>query len=218
MDFVVSAIHCVRSVEEASSFFLKQLGFEQVVSDEDSVTVSNGSVQVRLVSSETPEHTMTLEVRTKRLERARQRWLSVPEVQSVSEVQIVRENRHEVLVQAPHSVNILLVRHLTEDDLGVLPPLPTQLDWEAEADTYTRHILRCIPISFREDARVKITEAAEVRAAEEGEITVNLETALRVFVKETPFFQRRALWEEYERLGLDAPFFFEEVGGYPEEE
>ncbi len=213
MDFALSVVHPVTEVEPASHFFLNVLGFQKVTHDPYGVVVGNGSIQIRLclASPETGEVSkLHLELTSSNLDRSREQWLKRPEVLAVSEKIVVSQERHEVRVQGPHNLNLTIFRLFNEDDLGLLPELPTSFDWSEETETAVKLLLRCVPLPFRKEARIKVTEKAEMNAAEAGEISVGMTVALHSFIQETPLFQHRALWEEMEKIDLDPKLYFPE--------
>ena len=103
---------------------------------------------------------------------------------------------------------LTLTRDFNEDELGVFPPLPMSLDWDADAGRCIQKILRVVPLSFRQVARVRITEKAEMLAAEEGSVTVNLDCAIKALAEATPVFQHPSLVEGLLELGYEPHDYF----------
>lgn len=210
MRFITSVIHKVRDIKAACSFFIF-LGFEIKQNTSDWVTLENGSVSVRLIAlkdNENFDHNLNLELTTKNLEEDTKDLTSYPGV-SLLEKQINHsQERIENKIQCPHNLIISLIREFDEDELGTIPPLPTSLYWEAEAEECVKQLVRIVPLSFRQNARIKITEKAEMLAASKGSITVTINDAVQALAEATPHFQHRALEEALIERGIDPLNYF----------
>jgi len=114
------------------------------------------------------------------------------------------ENRIVREIELAGEVTVHLVRSLTEDDLGILPPLPASLVWREESDGLVRRVLRSVPLTFREAARSRVTRRAESIALEAGFVEVGLLPAVRGLAEATPAFQHATLRKALDDEGIDA--------------
>jgi hypothetical protein len=210
MRFVTAIVHQVENPDKAADFFCSVLGFYPAQNQNNhGLLLENGAVTVRLVSDSciipTPLH---LELYSKHLEENSQALLGFPEVSLISEKVRVSPYRLETRLQAPHGLVITLFKEFNEDDLGILPALPIFLDWENQAIKCVQQLLTYIPIDFRQLARTRITERAEVLAAEQGEISVVLNIAVQALAETTPHFQHPTLVAALRERGIDPLQYF----------
>ena len=194
MRFVTATIHRVDHLASASHFFCTALGFHIKTQTDSSQLLENGSVTIRL-STEThiPFTTLHLELNCRQLEPETQTLLTFTDTLLIAEHTQTTPYRLENRIQAPHNLLITLVKEFNEDEIGIMPLLPTCLDWQAAAVSCIQQLLTYIPIAFRQTARSRITERAEVLAAERGEITVDLADAVQALADTTPVFQHPTL-------------------------
>jgi hypothetical protein len=71
-------------------------------------------------------------------------------------------------------------------------------------------MLKLVPIGFRQAARTRVTERAEMLAGEAGQILVNLDNAVRALAATTPVFQQSALVSALQQEGIDTLPYFQE--------
>lgn len=210
MRFVTAIIHRVENIAAAGDFFCTVLGFAAQNQSNYGLLLENGAVTVRLVSdANIVSTTLNLDLYSKQLDEDSQILLAFPGISLISENVYVSPYRLETRLQAPHALIISLFKEFNEDDLGILPALPISLDWEEQTLDCIQQLLRYIPISFRHLARTRITERAEVLAAEQGEITVALNTAVQALAETTPHFQHPILITALRERGIDSLQYFQ---------
>ncbi|MDQ6975404.1 MAG: hypothetical protein Q9M22_02435 [Mariprofundaceae bacterium] len=109
-------------------------------------------------------------------------------------------------------LQLCLCRTLNEDELAVLPPLPKNLPWDEQVDSLVRHVLRIVPVDFRNKARARITERAEFLCLGEGDLLVTEGVAIQALKDATLDFQQRELYETLQEQGIDVDRYF--IDGY----
>lgn len=209
MNFVISVIHSVADLAEAATFLCDALDFQCKYQSAEALVVENGAITVRLVpGKESEQGCLNLELQTRNLAQITAELLSLPDVTLIVQPVAITPERVESRLQGPYGIIITLVQEFNEDELGVIPPLPTSLIWNEDADDCIRQMLRLIPISFREAARVRITERAEMLAAEDASITVNIDCALQALADVTPLFQHPVLMSALLQCGIEPSGYF----------
>lgn len=206
MNFIVSIIHVVVDVEQAADFLIDVLNFQERSRTQDSVQVDNGALSVRLVTTgimARAKTTLELEMSTEDLPAAAQHYQAIAGVEILTEPQRLSQEQLEMRLQGPQNIIITLSKTFDEDELAILLPLPTSLDWHEDAEIAVQRLLRIVPLGFREQARQRVTEQAEMAAAYNGEVTVDQLTAIRSLAQATPTFQHQALREALAVEGLN---------------
>ncbi len=216
MSFAFAVIHAVDDVEQAAAFFRDVLDFREHSRGSGWAQVENGALTVRLVAAD----------RFARAPSDLELDLATPDVSAASAALLKREgleplmaptwvsaDRMEARLRAPHRVVLTLSRIFDEDALGILPELPTSLVWTEDAAAYTQRLLRFVPVSFRAQARKRVTECAETLAITAGDVTVERDTALRALVMSTPPFQHEGLRVAFRDEGVDPEPLFAELAG-----
>lgn len=214
MDFAVSIIHSVSDLANATEFLCSVLGFQQKEVAKHTTVVENGAITIRLIDgcNDIKNSGLTLELQTQDIAATMLHLLNRRGVSVLNQppLDFNGQERVEALLSAPHSINILLVQEFNEDQLGIMPPLPTSLIWAEDAESCVKRMLKLVPLSFRQPARVRVTERAEMLAGEEGLVTVNLDQAIRALAQTTPAFQRPVLTSALQQEGIDLDCYFEE--------
>jgi catechol-2,3-dioxygenase len=210
MRFVTAIVHRVENLVEASDFFCHTLGFyAQNKSTNYGVLLENGAVAVRLVDdADVLPTALNLELYSKQIDEDSAALLAIPGINLIAEQKRVHPTRLETYLQAPHGVTITLYQEFNEDELGIMPELPISLDWEQSAVDCIQQLLTYVPIDFRQLARHRVTERAEVLAAEQGEISVALEIAVQALAETTPHFQHPTLVAALQERGINPQNYF----------
>lgn len=204
MRFVTAIIHQVENLDTARDFFCTVLGFSAQHQGDNSCLLENGAVSVRLLNHVSLcATTLNLELYSKNLDEDSQALLAFPGLSLISDKIQLTPYRLETRLQAPHNLIISLFQEFNEDDLGILPALPISLDWEDQALDCIQQLLTYVPIDFRQLARTRVTERAEILAAEQGEISVDLNTAVQALAEITPHFQHPTLVAALRERGID---------------
>ena len=214
MNFVVSVLHCVDDLPATVTFLCEVLGFQQQSATANVAVVENGAVVIRLLSQPNGiSDNLTLELSSQDKAQTLAQLLNDPRIQILQQTTAFsRQDRQETLLQAPHGIKILVAQEFNEDQLGIMPPLPTALIWDDDAEACVKKLLQIVPISFRAAARTRVTERAEMLAGETGSVTVNLATALSGMALATPLFQHPALIEALHAEGINPSAYFQELG------
>lgn len=210
LNHVVAVLHKTKEPQNARNFLVHQLGFTQHTDDKQGWLVDNGTLHIRLLPLDPEEapSRVHLEVLSNRLEKSVHRLTSREDVELRKAIHAISIWRKEAHLTTHYGFDLTLFHEYNEDELGILLPLSTSLEWAEEVQHTIQRILLSVPIAFREKARVEIVEKAEVRAAEDGEIEVFLHHALHACAQSTPLFQHRALREKMLEEGIDpTPFF-----------
>lgn len=205
MRFVTAIVHPVENLNAAGDFFCTALGFSAQNKCNNWILLENGAVTVRLVAADTSDIStwLNLELYSKQLDQDCQTLLAFSGVGLISEKVQISPYRLETRLQAPHRLIIILFREFNEDEAGITPPLPISLDWEDQAVDCIQQLLTYVPIDFRQLARTRVTEQAEILAAEQGEISVTLNIAVQALAEITPHFQHPVLVEALRERGID---------------
>lgn len=209
MRFVTAIVHYVENLATARDFFCHGLGFYASSQRNDyGVLLENGAVSVRLLEGKTTSYPLNLEIYSQQLDEDCTALLAFSNVSLFSKKKQVHLYRLEICLQAPHNLKITLFQELNEDDLGILPTLPLSLDWEQPAIECVQQLLTYIPLDFRQLARQRIIERAEMLAAEQGEISVILENAVQALAETTPYFQHATLVTALQERGINPQNYF----------
>lgn len=215
MNFAVSVVHCTDDILAAADFLCKALGFQHKEITGNAVIVENGAITIRLIKriDGLTDAALTLEFQTQDIGLTIQQLMTYENVRLVNQdkgAEINHQGRVEAFLQASYGLNVLLVQEFNEDQTGIMPALPSELIWDEEADLCTRRMLKLVPITFRQSARIRVTERAEMLAGEVGSVTVSLDTAVRALVQTTPLFQRPSLQDALQEEGIETGNYFEE--------
>lgn len=212
--YPLAAQATVAHLDRASEFFEVALGFPVRSRSAVAAELDNGSMVIRLVAG--PHNSkLTLVLMAQNLREAAQALLAHPEVTSLREEDWVSPCRKETGVCYDGWLELVLARDYNEDELGLSPELPTDLEWDAAALALMHSLVARVPLPYRAGARLKSTRGAEAFTLEKGEVVVQPFEAVRGMVRATPLFQHQALWRALSELGQDpqrwAPELVEEL-------
>lgn len=214
MPHILSVIHVVEEVGAAALFCQEVLGWALIAQDAGSATLDNQSVRLRLqaATDEQVSGALRVEISVRDLEAHRERWAEHPAFSVLREVHHVDVFRAEVHLQGPHGFVLVLSRTYDEDELGLIPPLETELCWEEKAEELLRRLLLLVPVAFRQNARTRCVEIAEWLAVEGGDVEVDTACAVRASIRGAPFFMRDVVREQLVEEGIDVARYAEEFG------
>jgi len=201
---VVSIVHPVPDLDAAEAFFAEALRLPACGRGEGWLALDNGAFRVRLAGAGPcyRPRLLELEIEATEVDEEVARLCCFPGVADTG-CGHASSDRVERRLAAPHGLTLVVFRMLTEDDLDVPPPLPSSLPWEPAADALVRQVLRAVPLAFRDGARTRVTEQAEIEAVASGEISVSVPASVRGLFAATPPFQHAQLRAEVARH-LDA--------------
>jgi hypothetical protein len=205
VNFVLGVVHRVEHPVEAARCLSETLGFNRVETDGDFQVVENGALTIRLVPSDQPQGWLELDAASEDLSESMGQYLPLgwhPD-ESGKEPHWATPTREELRLLGPHRFALTLFREYSEDELGILPELPTSIPWEEDADQLVRELLRIVPLAFRDSARERIVKAVETDVLVAGQLCVTRGPAVRAMVRVTPDFQHHSLREEIEQRGLE---------------
>ena len=169
----------------------------------------NGSICLWVVQSYEPadESPITIMMASPDVPQA------VAELSLRSEVTLIQgpswtaPNRFEAELAVGSWLRLIVGRTYDEDELGLVPELRTELEWEESARDLLKKLLRRVPVSFRASAREKSVARAEAIAAGRGEVLVLKADGVRAIVEVTPHFQHLLLRDTLSELAEDlTPF------------
>jgi hypothetical protein len=210
MDFVISIIYWVADPFAAAAFLCNHLGFQQKQSSDHGIVVDNRAVAIRLTRlSVQNQEALNLELQSQNLGKTTEALLKLPNVSLIGGKISVGGTRVENRLQGPHGIIITVSQEFNEDQLGVMPPLPASLIWDEKAENAIRQLLRFTPVHFRDVARIRITEQAEMLAAAQASITVNLDYALQALAELTPHFQHPLLISALQQMEIEPTAHFQ---------
>ncbi len=205
--YAVAAVVPVSEPELTATLLVESLGFQRREDEAGgTVVVDNGALVLRLARRDEGPlggPAVALEVETDDLDGAVETLRRDGRVLSVDTDRRPRTDRVVRRVELAAEVVVYLVRTLSEDDLGVLPPLPSSLVWHERGDEIVRRVLCSVPLLFRRAARERVTRRAEAIALEAGLVEVGVLPAVRGLVEATPKFQHGTLRRALREQGVD---------------
>ena len=198
--FPVSIIHDVERLDEAVEFLEKGLEFATQSRDSDEARLDNGAIAIRLTRGSGSR--LRIDIHTRDLDAAARR-LSEVGARPIDEARWISAQCQQQRFDAPHGFDLLLSRLYNEDEVGIVPDLPTSLEWSPDAIEQVKVLLRRVPVDFRDQARRRATERAEYLALERGDVSVDLELGIRAIIQMTPAFRVDEVRGTLSELGYD---------------
>lgn len=185
--FALATVVPIADPQRASAFLVTHLGFERRAEPTGEGRLENGALVLRLRPGTAPDR-LRLQVISNDMSADAARFAGL------SGCWVGGLERQGSLLRTAVSldcgIDLDLEQELTEDDLGILPPLDATLEWEEVADRALREWLRTVPLAFRADARGRATNAAETAALHNGSVVVTLAEAALGLLEATPAFGR----------------------------
>jgi hypothetical protein len=189
--YALAVVVRVPNVAEACALLRDQLGFSLREERTGEALLDNGALCFRLVEGRANAR-LAIELTTKQLDETLAAWTSKATL--VTEAAWVSNARREARLHVADWLELVVSRTYDEDELGVVPALPSSLPWRDDAETMLKAALTCVPVAFRGDARVKATQRAEELAVVEGtRLEVDIGLAARALLEVTPPFQHERL-------------------------
>jgi hypothetical protein len=193
----------VRDLGVSVEFFGSVLQMPVRVAGAGWATVDNGSISLRLVEGAAAAEPVAVELTTRDVAETTAELCALPGVEVASEVAWVHPGRQEQRLSTPHGVTLVVARDYDEDELGVVPDLPTSLPWDDVAVQTAQELLANIPVSFRTHARQEVTTHSEHLTVQAGDVVVTETIAIRAVIQLTPALKLGALRTALEARGLD---------------
>jgi len=208
MNYARAFIFYVKDLQEIQSVLVNALEFTVTERNEISCRLENGALCIRLLkSAENTRQILTLDISSSDIAASIAYYQQYGFTQ-LGGTQWLSATREEVTMQSSVPVCLVIARDYNEDELGVMPPLQTSLEWHDDALLLAQRLIKTIPVGFRDNARHKIIELAEADTIVAGQIEVDQQLAIRAIIKVTPDFQHDALKDEIVNNGLAVKDFF----------
>jgi hypothetical protein len=208
VNYVISVIHKVADLTQAENFLIDQLGFKSTAAGDGWVELDNGALGVKLLQSDVADCSeLNFNISCSDFEDTLEKYQKQG-FKLVSQPFWSAASVQQAYLRGPHHLHLTIFREYDEDELDILPELPTSIDWSADARKMIRQLLKSVPVSFRELARVRVTDTAESNTIVAGETEVSLPLALQSMVQVTPGFQHEGLKAEMNKNGIDPEDYF----------
>jgi hypothetical protein len=193
----------VPNLDASVEFFGSVLSMPVRVAGAGWATVDNGSISLRLVEGRAAAEPVEVELTTRDIAETTAELCALPGVQVISRSAWPHPGRQEQRLSTPHGVTLVVARDYDEDELGVVPPLPSSLPWDDVAVQTAQELLANIPVSFRPNARKEVTSHSEYLTVQAGDVVVTETVAIRAVIQLTPALKLGALRAALAARGLD---------------
>ncbi len=208
MNFVISINHLVNDLSQFSHILSDLLEFTIEEEQENFVLLNNGALSIRLIlDNNSQTQPLRLDISCTDIEQAQNNYLGQG-FQILKPANWVSSKRQEIQLQHPLNIHLYLFHHYNEDELNLLPDLDTHLEWQQDALNITQKLLTTVPLSFRENARIRVVQTAENDAIVLGQITINQSQAIQAMIKITPDFQHHHLYDALKHHQLPVKDYF----------
>lgn len=173
----------VTDLERSLRLYSAASGFEVRARGEGYADVDTGGVLLRLLEARRPEHHASIRLQAGNVEAG---LAALIQAGAASLYEPTRTPSQELVgaVRDPDGHTIYVWRALSEDEYDHVPPLPTRLTWDPEADALLRSLLKRVPALFRVLARYRVTRIAEDLA--ERTRRVSREEVVRAYILASP--------------------------------
>lgn len=185
---VTGVVHVTSELEQAARFLIGVLDFQPRYSWDGGIALENGSLVVYLTEGPAAHEKTTLQLSVGRFTDGFEELRAHPDLQFIDQPRLAPHLRC-ARFGAPFGFELLLLRELDEDELGLELPLDVHLEWPSDVLALMQDLLASVPQAFRPRARTRLVEAAEARALALGEVIVLEETAVGALIDITPDFQ-----------------------------
>lgn len=202
MFFGTSHIHIqVSDLDKAISLWCDVIGLAEHKRGSNFVDVDSGSVILRLIERDVITHPVIVRIHAADIQAAFNRLLDAG---MTSYLEPAQTDDLELVAGARDTDGntILVWRELTEDEYNFTPDLPTESEWQPEAEALLKQLLKRVPAMFRATARKRTTRAIEALSREEGN-DIDREQVIRGYIMATPRFMRSQLVEPLREEGIN---------------
>jgi hypothetical protein len=163
--------------------------------------LDSGSLVIRLEFTDANMNDMELECRTMAFARGAAELLERG-LTAVGEVESL-DGRTCQRFRGPHGFIVQLSEVRASGTFRAPIVIPTNLEWVDSAEALLDAILGAVPGNFRDQAVRQAAERAEYLAAAQGEVIVDLSTAVQAVIETTPAFKLDALRAALRERQLD---------------
>ena len=173
----------VADVERSLRIYAHATGFAVRARGEGFADVDAGGVILRLIETRAPELRAAVRLQSPAVEDG----LAALIAAGASALYPAERTPQQELVGAvrdPDGHTVYVWRALSEDEYDFVPPLPTKMTWDEDADALLRSLLKRVPALFRVLARYRVTRVAEELAA--GTRRVGREEVIRGYILASP--------------------------------
>ncbi len=201
MEFVAAINYGYYQFREVADFLCEHLGFQEVSSDDISVTVNNGVLSLRFFMHSNKELSLQLDVEATDYKETISKFDSIG-FRNLGDHSTPTKFRVEQSFHGPFGLHLTIYQVLTEDDLGIPTDLKATLDWKPDAEKMAQDLLKTVAIAFRELARKKMVAQAESYAIVEGTMEVTREDVIKAFLYTTPYFKQDDMQNSLIEMGV----------------
>ena len=190
----------VSDLGRARRFYVDALGFASRSEGAGWVDLESGGAKLRLVETRRPEHLVALRVQSPTVEAGLDYLV---ERGAKLLYRAMRTPEHELVgaVRDPDGNSVYLWRELSEDEYEIVPELPKQLVWQADAEELLKSLLKRVPVLFRALARRRVVAVTEELA--ESTRVVTREEVIRGFILASPKVTRERNRKPLIEHGID---------------
>ncbi|MDH5631639.1 MAG: DUF2621 family protein [Gammaproteobacteria bacterium] len=191
----------VGDLERATRFWCDTLGLTETKKGEGFVDVDSGSVKLRLVQSANITSTTTIRINAGDIQAAYDALIAagtrpLHEPVQTPDLELV------AAVKDPDGHTVLVWRDLTEDEYDFVPDLPTESQWQTEAEILLKQLLTHVPALFRATARKRCTRTIEELGTLENTV-IGRDQVIRGYILASPKFMRHNLRDPLNREGIN---------------
>jgi predicted enzyme related to lactoylglutathione lyase len=189
----------VTDLPRARTFYSEGFGFPVKREGPGFCDIDTNTVLLWLIETGTVEHRAAFRLQVADVGKAYARLLSLGasplyELMRTPQLELVAS------VKDPDGHSLSVWRHLSEDEYGFLPELPTEQGWQREAEALLKSLLTGVPSLFRGLARRKVVREAESLA--QGRV-VNREDVIRGYIRASAKVTRGRVKKPLLEHGID---------------
>lgn len=208
--FVAALNYGYQNYQDAAQFLCQHFEFGVISTDDQSITVNNGVLSIRLHESDLAELSLHLDVEATDYRETIAEFKKVG-FQPTSDHRQPTMFRVEQHFTGPHGMTLTIYQILNEDDLDIPTDLKPTLDWDEDAVSFAQILLKHVSISFRELARKKMVIQAESFALIEGTMKVTKDYMITAFLFTTPYFKQDDLQNLLIEHGVSREFIDQQL-------
>lgn len=198
----------VTDLQRTIKLWSEAMGFSVLRRGDGYADIDSGNVAIRLMQVPAIESRVSLRIPVRNVQEACQILLrsgATPRYEPTR----TPELEEMACVDDPDGHALILWRELTEDEWGFTPALPTQGEWQAEAEQLLQRLLSHVPALFRMLARRKTTRVIE-QLARENNSAVTREIVIKGYITASAKVTRYRLVGPLRAEGIDPDDYREE--------
>jgi hypothetical protein len=191
----------VTDLQRTTNLWSEAMGFSILRRGEGYADIDSGNVAIRLMQVPTIESKISLRISVRNVPEAYQALLrggATPRYEPMRTPEL-----EEMACVSDHDGHSLILwRELTEDEWGFTPALPTQGEWQPDAEQLLQRLLSHVPALFRMLARRKTTRVIE-QLARETNSAVTREIVIKGYITASAKVTRYRLVEPLRSEGIN---------------